>query len=91
MLSWCLLGLLCVDLPHQIWITSPYTTPEGWPSIRDYKDPRVFHMPNYTNGNIAMLRNFVWYWKYKDLPAFWKKWRKAHPAMAPKAKAGTKR
>merc|ERR1719323_815451 len=29
MLSWLLLALLCVDLPHQIWISSPYTTVEG--------------------------------------------------------------
>jgi len=90
LLSWLLLGLLAVDMPHQIWIGSVYTGPEGWADIKDYKDPRVFRMPNYSNGNLAMLRNFVAYWKGKDLPAFWKKWREANPPKAKKPKAKAK-
>ena len=78
LLSWLLLGLSIVDLPRQILFTSPHTTEAGWKLITDYKDPRVFRMPNYTNGTVAMVRNFAYYWHTKDLGGVWRRWKAAH-------------
>eukprot|EP00415_Alexandrium_ostenfeldii_P004062 UN4062 len=79
MLSWLLLGLAAVDLPRQIFMCgSKHVVPEAWPYIHDYKDPRVFHMPNYNNGMVAIVRNFAYYWKFKDLAGFWNGWKKKH-------------
>eukprot|EP00747_Dinoflagellata_sp_TGD_P179093 gnl/TRDRNA2_/TRDRNA2_29280_c0_seq1.p1 gnl/TRDRNA2_/TRDRNA2_29280_c0~~gnl/TRDRNA2_/TRDRNA2_29280_c0_seq1.p1 ORF type:complete len:145 (-),score=27.66 gnl/TRDRNA2_/TRDRNA2_29280_c0_seq1:61-438(-) len=80
-LSWLLQGLAAVDLPRQIFlIGSEYVTPEKLPDIPTYRDPRIFAMPMYNNGMIAIAREFVHYWVQKDLPAFWARWRKANPA-----------
>jgi len=79
MLSQLLGGLAAIDLPRQLELTgSPDMTREGWRSIRDYKDPRVFRLPNYNNGMCAIIRNFAYYWKCKDLPAFWEGWKTKH-------------
>mmetsp|Transcript_86904 Transcript_86904/g.202307 ORF Transcript_86904/g.202307 Transcript_86904/m.202307 type:complete len:353 (-) Transcript_86904:67-1125(-) len=79
MLSWLLLGLSAVDLPRQIFMCgSKHVTPEGWGSIKHYKDPRIFRMPNYNNGMVAIVRNFAHYWKLKELPRFWNRWKKKH-------------
>lgn len=79
LLTWCLLGLQIMDMPKMIWTCgSPHVTPEGWPSIEDYRDPRVFGMPNYSNGMVAIVRNFAYYWKRRDLPGFWARFKAAH-------------
>jgi hypothetical protein len=75
LVAWLLLGLSIVDLPRQILFTSPHTTQEGWKRIKSYKDPCIFHMPNYTNGTVAMCRNFAYYWHTKDLGGLWQKWK----------------
>ena len=78
LVAWLLLGLSIVDLPRQILFTSPHTTEDGWKTIDDYKDPRIFHMPNYTNGTVAMCRNFACYWHSKDLGSVWQTWKAKH-------------
>merc|ERR1711933_705411 len=79
MLSWLLQGLAVVDLPRQLILTgSPYMTNEGWLGIKSYKDPRIFRLPNYNNGMCAIIRNFVYYWRCRDLPSFWESWKKEH-------------
>jgi len=76
MLAWLLQGLPSVDLFRQLALTgSPFMTPEGWKLIPSYKDPRVFRLPQYQNGMTAIMRNFVYYWRCKNLPAFWEKWK----------------
>ena len=78
LVSWLLLGLSIVDLPRQILFTSPHTTEEGWRTIETYRDPRIFHMPNYSNGTVAMCRNFAYYWHAKDLSSVWQAWKAKH-------------
>lgn len=79
MLAWLLQGLAAVDLPRQLFLTgSSYMTPDGWLKIPSYKDPRIFRLPNYNNGMVAILRNFVYYWKCRDLASFWDRWKKKH-------------
>ena len=43
----------------------------SWRSVMDYRDPRLFHMPNYRHGMIHMVRTLALCWKRHDLPAFW--------------------
>merc|ERR1712050_138389 len=77
MLSWLLQGLAAVDLPRQLGLMGwKYMTPEAFKSIKSYKDPRVFRMPNYMAGCFAIIRNFAFYWKCRDLPSFWSCWKK---------------
>lgn len=79
MLSWLLQGLAAVDLPRQLTLTgSPHVLPENLNKLKSYKDPRIFRLPGYNNGQFAIFRNFVYYWRCRDLPAFWQRWKKAH-------------
>jgi len=79
MLAWLLQGLAAVDLPRQLILTeSPWMTDEGWSYIKSYKDPRVFRLPNYNNGMCAIIRNFCYYWRCRDLPGFWEDWKQKH-------------
>lgn len=88
MLSWLLQGLAAVDLPRQLILTgSPHVTPDGWKTISDYRDPRIFRLPNYNNGMVAIIRNFAYYWKCKDLPSFWQRWKAKHLDSTMKLKA----
>ena len=45
------------------------TTEEGWRTIETYRDPRIFHMPNYRHGMVHMARTFAYYWHHRNLPA----------------------
>lgn len=79
MLSWLLQGLSIVDNPRQLALTgSPYLIPPQSSTIKSYKDPRIFRLPQYMNGMVAMIRNFLYYWKCRDLPSFWNRWKKLH-------------
>jgi len=79
MLVWCVQSLFLVGCTETI-LMHPHTGPEDWATITSYKDPRVYNMPNTGCGWVAMVRQFTWYWKYKDLPAQFAKWRAKNPA-----------
>merc|ERR1712187_454495 len=91
LLNWCVQSLFLVNLADTcIYPSWEHTREANWSTIKDYKDPRVYHMPNCNCGWVAMIRQFAAGWKGKDLPAWWAKWRKAHcktPTPAEKAAA----
>jgi len=95
MVNWCLNSLFLVNLADfGIYPSWHYTQPDGWKTIQDYKDPRVYNMPNCNCGWVAMLRQFAAAWKAKDLPAWWAKWRKENcssPTPEEKAAAAAAR
>jgi hypothetical protein len=84
LLSWLLLGLSAVDMPRQIcYLCGPNTALEQWATIRDYKDARVFNMPQYMNGCVAIVRNFAHYFCTKQLAAFWAEWKRENLEEVP--------
>jgi len=89
MVNWCIQSLFLVNLAETgIYPSWPYTQRENWWSIKDYKDPRVYHMPNCNCGWVAMLRQFAHAWKAKDIPAWWLKFRtKNISTLTPQQKA----
>mmetsp|Transcript_1515 Transcript_1515/g.3146 ORF Transcript_1515/g.3146 Transcript_1515/m.3146 type:complete len:616 (+) Transcript_1515:1-1848(+) len=89
MVNWCLQALFLVNLADMgIYPSWEYTRPEGWATIKSYKDPRVYNMPNCNNGWVAMIRQFTAGWKAKDIPGWWATWRKKNvKAPTPEEKA----
>jgi len=89
MVNWCLQSLFLVNLADMgIYPSWHYTQRECWPTIKDYKDPRVYHMPNCNCGWVAMIRQFAAAWKAKDIPGWWQKFRaKNVKTLTPQQKA----
>jgi len=89
MVNWCIQCLFLVNLADMgIYPSWEHTQPECWATIRDYKDPRVYHMPNCNCGWVAMLRQFTVAWKAKDIPAWWLQFRRKNcKTLTPEQKA----
>ena len=77
LLAWLHLGLTCIAVIDEIYEFGALVGLDkaGWKTVEDYKDPRIFSMPNYRVGMVHMIRTFVYIWHHHDLPAFWHNWK----------------